>query len=118
MFEMLTRPPKQSPIGSYSLDVISLPEECDWEKYLPVEIRYIFQKEPAYKEKMRTILQNGKAIGVRTVLRTPENILKAIHTISVHSQHNYIINWLPKLLKEKHLPIFTKDDHKRAKHHH
>lgn len=117
MLEKFSRPPKVSPIGSYKLEVISLPEECDWEKYLPLEIRYIFKKQPEYKEKIRNILRNGKAIGVRTVLRTPENILKAIHTISVHSQHNYIINWLPKLLKDKHLPIFTEKDHAEAGKH-
>ncbi|MDO8593169.1 MAG: hypothetical protein Q7R92_05445 [bacterium] len=117
MFERFSRPPKVSPIGSYKLEVISLPEECDWEKYLPLEIRYIFKKQPEYKEKIRNILRNGKAIGVRTVLRTPENVLKAIHTISVHSQHNYIINWLPKLLKDKHLPVFTDKDHAEAKRH-
>ncbi|MEK9165749.1 MAG: hypothetical protein AAB525_02730 [Patescibacteria group bacterium] len=117
MFEKFSRPPKQSPIGSYKLEVISLPEECDWEKYLPLEIRYIFKKQPEYKVKIRRILQDGKAIGIRTVLRTPENILKAIHTISVHSQHNYIINWLPKLLKDKHLPILTEKDYAEAKRH-
>jgi hypothetical protein len=99
------------------MEIISLSEECDWEKYLPLEIRYIFTKQPEYKEKIRKILQNGKAIGVRTVLRTPENILKAIHTISVHSQHNYIINWLPKLLKDKHLPVFKENDYLEAKKH-
>jgi hypothetical protein len=117
MLERFSRPPRQSPVGSYKLEAISLPEECDWEKYLPLEIRYIFKKQPEYKERVRKILQNGKAIGVRTVLRTPENILKAIHTISVHSQHNYIINWLPKLLKDKHLPVFKKSDYLEAKKH-
>ncbi len=117
MFERFSRPPKQSPVGSYKLEVISLPEECDWEKYLPSEIRYIFKKQPEYKERVRKILQDGKAIGVRTVLRTPENILKAVHTISVHSQHNYIITWLPKLLKDKHFPILAEKDHAKAKKH-
>lgn len=117
MFERFSRPPKQSPIGSYKLEVMSLPEECDWEKYLPLEIRYIFKKKPEYRDKIRKILQNGKAIGVRTVLHTPENVLKAIHTISVHSQHNYIINWLPRLLKQEELPVFTPADRAQAKQH-
>lgn len=110
MLEKFSRPPKQSPIGSYRLEVISLPEECDWEKFLPLEIRYIFKASPSHKEKIRQILSQGKAIGVRTVLRTPENILKAIHAISIHSQHNYVINWLPKLLRDKHQPIFLTED--------
>lgn len=117
MFEQLTRPPKKSPMGTYRMEVISLPEECDWQEYLPIEIRYIFKKYPQYKDKIRAILSQGKAIGVRTVLRTPENILKAIHTVSVHSQGNYIVTWLPKLLKEKHLPIFISSDYAAANNH-
>ncbi|OGL91559.1 hypothetical protein A3H11_00135 [Candidatus Uhrbacteria bacterium RIFCSPLOWO2_12_FULL_47_10] len=117
MFERFTRPPKESPVGTYRLEVISLPEECDWEKYLPLEIRYIFARDAAYKEKIRAILKQGKAIGVRTVKRTPENILKAVHTISVHSQGNYIVTWLPKLLRDKHLPHITSEDRARAKEH-
>jgi len=99
------------------MEVVSHPEECDWEKYLPIEIRYIFNKSPESKEKIRTILSQGKAIGVRTVLRTPENILKAIHIISVYSQNNYIITWLPKLLKNKHYPIFQEEDRQCAQAH-
>jgi hypothetical protein len=116
-FERFSRPPKESPVGSYRLDVLSLPEECDWERYLPIEIRYIFAKNPEYKEKIRAILSQGKAIGVRTVLRTPENILKAVHTISTHSQGNYIITWLPPLLKDKHLPLLTEHDRSEAAKH-
>ena len=108
----------KSPIGSYRIEVLSLPEECDYEDELPMEIRYIFAKFPEYKERIRTILSEGKAIGVRTILKTPENILKAVHTICVHSQHNYIVTWLPKLLKDKHLPIVSDADRGRAKEHH
>ena len=117
MFERLTRPPKKSPVGTYRVAVISLPEECDWDAYIPVEIRYIFSQYPEYKDKVRKILAQGKAIGVRTVLRTPENILKAVHTISVHSQHNYILTWLPALLKDKHLPHITPQDRTAALRH-
>ena len=106
---------RESPIGTYRLEVISLPEECDWEKYLPMEVRFIFKQSPEYKERIRVILSQGKAIGVRTVVRTPENILKAVHTISVHSQRNYIVTWLPKLLRDKHLPKFTEADYLRAR---
>lgn len=112
--ERWTKPKVESPVGTYRVEVISLPEECDWQKYLPIEIQYIFAKQPEYKEKIRGILASGKAIGVRTVKRTPENILKAVHTISVYSQHNYIITWLPQLLREKHLPIFSDADRQRA----
>ncbi len=103
-----------SPVGTYKIDVVSLPEECDFINELPIEIQYIFSKYPEYKERVRAILTQGKAIGVRTVLKTPENILKAVHTVSVHSQENYIITWLPSLLLNKHLPKFTEADCQRA----
>jgi hypothetical protein len=117
LFERFSRPPKESPIGTYRVDIISLPEECDWEKFLPIEIRYIFANSPEYKPKIKAILAKGKAIGIRTILRTPENILKAVHTVSVHSQNNYIVTWLPELLRNKHLPHINETDREIAKKH-
>ncbi len=112
MFERVTRPKRPNLAGTYSTQVISLPEELDYLESLPIELRYIFGKMPGYREKVRGILSSGKAIGVRTVLRTPDNILRAVHTISVHTQGNYILTWLPPLLRDKHLPHFTDADRK------
>lgn len=110
MLERFTRPKKQSPVGTYRVDVVSLPEELDFETDLPIEIQYILKKYPQFRPRIKKILSEGKAIGVRTVLRTPENILQAVHTISVHSQGNYIITWLPELLRNKHRPVFSRHD--------
>lgn len=96
------------------MDILSLPEECDFETHLPYEINYIFKKYPVYKERVREILARGKAIGVRTMVRTPERVLRAVHTISVYSQCNFIITWLPKLLRDKHFPVITATDRERA----
>lgn len=106
-----------TPMGTYRMEVMSLPEECDFEAQLPREIQYIFKAAPDSKEKIRTILSQGKAIGVRTVLRTPEHILKAVHIISVHSQKNYILSWLPQLLRDHTFPKITKDDRVSASAH-
>jgi len=108
---------KTSPVGSYSVQVVSLPEELDWEEHLPVELRYVFRKMPEAKERLRVLLANGKAIGVRTVERTPERVLEAVKHISFHSQHNCILTWLPELLHDKHLPVFAPEDRARAKAH-
>jgi hypothetical protein len=72
---------------------------------------------PSIKKKIRHILDEGKAIGVRIVLKNTENILKAVNAISVHSQHNYIVSWLPQLLRDKHLPLFTQSDFEEAAEH-
>jgi len=116
-FERITRPPKKSPMGSYRMEIVSLAEELKWPDYLPLEIRYIIAQYPKYEKRIKAILEAGKAIGIRTILRTNEDVLKAINAISVYSQHNYIVTWLPKLLKDKHLPIFSPEDYKRAKQH-
>src|SRR3989338_6187840 len=110
MLERFTRPKQRNPGQNYKTQVISLPEELDFEDSLPIEIRYVFHQSPEYKKRIRKILSEGKAIGIRTMLRTPENILRAVHTISVHTQGNYIITWLPQLLRDKHRPKFTEED--------
>jgi hypothetical protein len=99
------------------MEIVSLAEELKWPDYLPLEIRYIIAQYPKYEKRIKAILEAGKAIGIRTILRTNEDVLKAINAISVYSQHNYIVTWLPKLLKDKHLPIFSPEDYKRAKQH-
>ena len=108
---------KTSPVGSYSVQVVSLPEELDWEEHLPVELRFVFKKMPQAKERLRVLLGSGKAIGVRTIERTPERVLEAVKHISFQSQHNCILTWLPELLREKHLPVFNEADYLRAKEH-
>lgn len=108
---------KTSPVGSYTVRVVSLPEELDWEEHLPIELRYVFKKMPGAKERLRVLLSNGKAIGVRTVERTPERVLEAVKHISFHSQHNCILTWLPELLRDKHLPVFTPEDRAWAREH-
>src|SRR5689334_737936 len=109
---------KTSPVGSYSMQAVSLAEELDWEEHLPIELRYVFKRVPEAKERLRVMLgEGGKAIGIRTVERTPERVLEAVKHISFHSQHNCILTWLPELLRDKHLPTFTPEDHARAKEH-
>jgi hypothetical protein len=115
--KILRKPPEESLIGTYRIDVVSLPEELEFEEFLPIELRYVLKYSPECKEPIRKILASGKAIGIRSVLKTPENVLKAVHAISVYSQENYIITWLPELLKNKHLPLITEADRQRAKEH-
>ena len=113
-FERWTRPPETSPVGKYRLEVVSSPEECDHLSTLPIELRYLFLRYPECRPRVCELLKQGKSIGVRTVLETPRHILGAVHTISVFTQENFIITWLPALLRDKHLPKFTLEDEGRA----
>ena len=105
---------KTSAIAKYRLETISSTEECDNLAMLPLELRYIFVRYPEYRTKVRALLAQGKSVSVRTELETPDRLLRAVHIISVFSQHNFIISWIPGLLRDKHLPKFTPEDLGRA----
>ncbi len=103
------------PLGSYSVQVVSLPEELDRAARLPVELRFVFARDPSAKEKVRGLLASGRAIGVRTVERAPERLLEAVSRVSVLSQHNCVLTWLPELLREKHAPNISEADRAAAR---
>jgi hypothetical protein len=102
------------PIGLYNIQVISLEEELEFVKLLPKEFRYAFKKNHSLKERVASILKNGKAIGIRTVEKTPERVLSAINNISVLSQHRTIITWLPPLLLSQVRPLILPHDYELA----
>lgn len=103
------------PLGAYSVRVISLPEELDDAKTLPIELRFLFKADASAKDRVRALLASGRAIGVRTVERAPDRLLEAVKRVSVHSQHNCVLTWLPELLREKHLPTISDADRAAAK---
>lgn len=104
---------------NYALKVVSVSEELTrpYDRYLPDELKYILKETPHNREKLIALVQEGKAIGVRTFEKTPDALLKAVSHISIYSQHFCITTWLPDLLKNDKLPIFTPADLQRAKEH-
>jgi hypothetical protein len=103
-------PPPPPHAGSYAVSVVSLPEELDHEKSLPAELRFVFQADGTVKPRLRELLAAGKAIGIRTVLRTPESLLHAVRQVAELSQHNCVLTWLTPLLRDKHRPHFAAAD--------
>lgn len=114
----LVRKRELGPVGAYSYQVISVPEELDYPETLPLEVRYILAKHPEYKEKIKNILEKnfgGKALGVKTITETPQKILDEVNHISIYSQHFTILTWLPQLLREGIAPKIKAEDIKKAK---
>ena len=89
-------------------------EELEFPHLLPKELRYALQKDPSLKIRIAKIFKSGKAIGIRTVEKTPERVLSAINNIAVLSQHRTIITWLPRLLLAQTRPVFIPSDHELA----
>ena len=106
----LLRFQKNFPVGVYTTHVISLEEELEFPKLLPKELRYALRKDPSLKDRVAAALKNGKAIGIRTIEKTPERVLSAISNISTLSQHKTIITWLPPLLLSQTRPTILPDD--------
>ena len=114
LLSSLLRFRKNLPGGLFNIDVVSLGEELEFPHLLPKELRYAFKKDPSLKSRVAALLRNGKALGVRTVERTPERVLSAINNISTISQHRTITTWLPQLLLSKTRPLFLESDHSHA----
>ncbi len=110
----LLRFQKKPPIGLYNLHVISLQEELESPHLLPKEFHYALQKDPSLKNRIAKVFKSGKAIGIRTVEKTPERVLSAINNIAVLSQHRTIITWLPRLLLTQARPLLLPSDHELA----
>jgi hypothetical protein len=106
----------KSPIDRYEVAVVTNPAELAQSNLLPVEIRYVIAVKPERFEQFRELLERGYGVGVRIVKKTPERVLKAVDHISRLSQHNTIIPWLPRLLREEEIPIFTRDELESAEH--
>lgn len=113
-FASLLRFRRNLPIGLYSTQVVSLEEELEFPRLLPKELRYALTKDPSLKGRIAAVLRTGKAIGIRTVEKTPERVLSAINSISVFSQHRTIITWLPPLLLTETKPLLLPRDYKLA----
>ncbi len=113
-FKRQTEPPLKSKLGTYKVDVVSHPQEVDWDEFLPLELRYLFKVRPGTREELRDLLSRGFAIGVRTTTHTPERVLQAVSNISLYSQKNCILTWLPQFLRDNHQPVFTADDKRLA----
>jgi hypothetical protein len=102
------------PIDHYHLTVVTSPQELDFGELLPIEIRYALAVNPSRHETFRKLLEKGFGIGVRTVEKTPERILQAVDRISRETQHNTIVPWLEKLLRDEELPVFSERELRAA----
>lgn len=98
---------ESQPVDRYHLRVITNAAELKQFSHLPLEIQFVLAKHPERVDTFRDLLERGYGIGVRTVERTPELLLGAIDLISHQTQENTVLPWLPRLLREGELPIFT-----------
>ena len=98
---------RPSPVDRYQLKIVTTSAELMRADELPIELQYVLAARPSRFEIFRRLLEQGYGIGVRTVEKTPERVLRAVDTISRETQENTILPWLPRLLREEELPSFS-----------
>jgi hypothetical protein len=97
-------------VDRHHLATVTDPEELQFPEDLPLEIRFVLARHPERSQTLRELLERGYGLGIRTVERTPENVLKAIDRISQMTQENTVIPWLPRLLRDGQMPVFTESE--------
>jgi hypothetical protein len=101
-------------VDRYHVTVVTNPLELEIAERLPIEIRYVMAMRPSRHDAFRKMLEKGYGIGVRTVDTTPERVLQAVDRISHETQHNVILPWLERLLRQEELPVFTEEELRTA----
>lgn len=100
-------PREREHIDRYHIAAVTNPAELRQADCLPLEIQFVLAKRPERQEVMERLLEAGYGLGVRTVNKTPERVLQAVDRISHLTQENTVIPWLPRLLRDGDLPVFT-----------
>lgn len=77
---------------------------------MPFELRFVFRQFPECADRVRALFERGYGIGIRTVLRTSEDVLDAVARISEGSYHGVLEPWLTHLIFSEEVPVFTEDE--------
>lgn len=77
---------------------------------VPLELAFVMALMPVARARFAALCEQGYGIGVRTVETTPSDVLAAVDQISHHTQHNTVIPWLPRLLRDEVLPQFSVEE--------
>lgn len=101
---------RETPIDRFHVRVVTTSAELTIAEELPIEIRYVLAVRPSRFETFRKFLERGYGLGVRTVDKTPEHVLRAVDRISRETQENTIVPWLERLLRTEELPVFSVEE--------
>jgi hypothetical protein len=77
----------------------------------PLEVQYALKKDPGLAAVLDEATRDGVSVYYRRAERTPPHVLEAINRIAVLTQENYLLNWLPGLVKEGKRPRLSVGKH-------
>ena len=94
-------------VDQYRIEVVTSAQKLSVPEKLPFELRYVLAVRPSRFAVLRTWIEDGYGLGVRTVIQTPERVLQAVDRISRMTQENTVTPWLERLLRYEEVPIFS-----------
>lgn len=101
---------RKNDVNRFEVRVLSPSAESFDPKNVPFELEYVFRKLPESEERIRTLIERGYGIGVRTIRRAPKTVLEAVERVSEASQKGVIEPWLSRLIFHEEIPLFTEDE--------
>ena len=94
-------------VDQYRIEVVTSAQKLSVPEKLPFELRYVLAVRPSRFAVLRTWIEDGYGLGVRTVIQTPERVLEAVDRISRMTQENTVTPWLERLLRHEEMPVFS-----------
>ncbi|MFL9864630.1 hypothetical protein PQR67_10670 [Paraburkholderia fungorum] len=85
---------------------------------MPREIERLVELSPAAKRTLDKLQQQGATLQFVKCKQTPDGVLEAIRHVATHSQHNFVSNWLPDLVKADIEPTVIQADRDRINENH
>ncbi|HEX7909624.1 MAG TPA: hypothetical protein VF534_16275, partial [Paraburkholderia sp.] len=77
---------------------------------MPRELERLGELDPQTKHALQTLHQQGATLQFFKCKQTPDGVLEAIRHVATQSQHNFVSNWLPALVKADVMPTVLQAD--------
>jgi Arc/MetJ family transcription regulator len=85
---------------------------------VPRELERLGELDPQIKRTLQKLQQQGATLRFFKCKQTPDAVLEAIRHVATQSQHNFVSNWLPALVKEDITPRVLQADLDRINENH
>lgn len=77
------------------------------------ELAWLFRNYPDAKRIIEQLQTSGVTLELRRLTNTPDMVLTAIQMISILTQHQWTVNWLPDLIRDGKIPDLQKNNNKK-----
>ncbi|OAJ61442.1 hypothetical protein A6V36_23985 [Paraburkholderia ginsengiterrae] len=88
------------------------------DRAMPRELERLCELDPQVKDTLHKLQRQGATLQFVKCNQTPDAVLEAIRHVATQSQHNFVSNWLPPLVKADVAPTVRQADLDRINENH